>query len=343
MSLRSEIAEQPAVLARLLQEGWPDAQRFAMDLARAAHLTLVARGSSDNAATYGKYLFESVAGLVTASAAPSLVTRYDAAPSFSGGAVIAISQSGSSPDVAAVVRAARADGAFTMALTNSARSRLAREAGATFLLRCGPERAIAATKTYTASCLALALLASATAQARDRSGLSLAGVVEAVREAAERERDAARLAGRIGRGKMLVVLGRGYDYAAALEGALKIKELARVWAEPYSTADFAHGPRTLLEKGTPVLLFASRGATMAEAKRMVASLAERGARVYAITNDEGLAERCDDAVLLVSPVSEALAPIALSVVAQHVAAHVARRHGRDPERPAGLSKVTRTL
>ena len=343
MSLLSEIAEQPRVCARLLDEGWPEARTLAASLATARHLTLVARGSSDNAATYGKYLFESVAGIVTASAAPSLVTRYQAAPRFTGGAVIGISQSGTGPDVAAVVDAARADGAYTLAITNAARSRLASAAAATFLLRCGPERAVAATKTYTASCVALALLASATAQALGRSGLSLAGLTEAVTDAVSRGDDAERLARRIGRGKMLVVLGRGYDYAAALEGALKIKELARVWAEPYSSADFAHGPRTLLEKGTPVLVFASRGATSAEAKRTIAQVAERGARVYAVTNDAGIAERCSDAVLLTAPVSEALAPIALSVVAQHLARSVARRHGRDPERPAGLSKVTRTL
>jgi glucosamine--fructose-6-phosphate aminotransferase (isomerizing) len=343
VSLRSEIAEQPGVVQRLLDEGRAEAGAHALALARARHLTLAARGSSDNAATYGKYLFESIAGLVTASAAPSLVTRYRAAPSFAGGAVIGISQSGSSPDVAAVVAAARADGAFTLALTNVARSKLASAAGAVFLLRCGRERAVAATKTYTASCIALALLASATAHARGRPALSFEGIVDAVREAVEAENDASRLARRIGTGRMLVVLGRGYDYAAALEGALKIKELARVWAEPYSSADFAHGPRTLLERGTPVLLFASRGATLAEAHRIAADLRRRRARVYAITNDERLAEKVDDAVLLRTRVSETLGPIALSVVAQHVAASVARRHRRDPERPAGLSKVTRTL
>jgi len=343
MTLRSEIAEQPAVVRRLLDEGWPEARAFASDIARARHLTLVARGSSDNAATYGKYLFESVAGIVTASAAPSLVTRYHAPPSFTDGAVIGISQSGSSPDVAAVVSAAREEGAFTLAITNYPRSRLARAAGRSFLLRCGPERAVAATKTYTGSLVALALLASATAQARGRGGLSLAGIVESVQEAVDAEADAKRLARRIGKSPVLVVLGRGYDYSAALEGALKIKELARVWAEPYSSADFEHGPLTLAQAGTPVLLFASRGATLGEARRIAASLTKGGSRVYAITNDVGLAEKVDDAVLLRAPVSEALAPIALSVVAQHVAAHVARLHGRDPERPAGLSKVTQTL
>jgi glucosamine--fructose-6-phosphate aminotransferase (isomerizing) len=343
VSLQSEIAEQPDAVARLLAEGSSEAKALGRRLARARHLTLVARGSSDNAATYGKYLFESLAGLVTASAAPSLVTRYRAGPSFAGGAVVGISQSGSSPDVAAVVTDARRGGAFTLAITNGARSKLARAAGATFLLRCGPERAVAATKTYTTSCVALALLASATARARRRPEIAFDGLVDAVSEAIDRERDAARLARAIGASRVLVVLGRGYDYAAALEGALKIKELARVWAEPYSSADFAHGPRTLLERGTPVLLFASRGATAREARTIAADLRRRGARVYAITNDARLAEHVDDAVLLQSETAEPLTPIALAVVAQHVAAHVARRHGRDPEWPAGLSKVTRTL
>src|SRR5207253_8002342 len=121
MSLKSEIDEQPAVVARLLDVGWPEARTQAPGIARAAHLTLVARGSSDNAATYGKYLFESVAGIVTASAAPSLVTRYHAPPSFERGAVIGISQSGASPDVAGGVAEGRRAGAVTIALTNRPR------------------------------------------------------------------------------------------------------------------------------------------------------------------------------------------------------------------------------
>jgi len=343
MSLESEIAQQPAVAARLLAEGQADAQALAPRIARAAHLVTVARGSSDNAATYGKYLFEALAGVVVASAAPSIVTKYKAPPDFARSAVIGISQSGSSPDVAAVVAAARKDAALTIALTNGARSRLARAAETTMSLRCGPERAVAATKTFTASCIALALLASATAESRKRSLLSFDGLVDALREAVGWQDDAARVARRIGRERMLVVLGRGYEYAVALEGALKIKELARVWAEPYSSADFAHGPRTLLQRGTPVVLFAARGPTLADARETVRSIRAAGARVYAITNDEALAESCDDALLLRTALAGVLAPIALSVGAQLLGAAVARRHGRDPERPAGLSKVTRTL
>ena len=326
-------------MARLLDEGAADAARLGALLAHATHLTMAARGSSDNAATYGKYLFEGLARIVTASAAPSLITRYGTPPRYAGGAVIGISQSGAAPDVSAVIAAARSDGALTIAITNRASSALGRAAEHVFELRCGPERAIAATKTYTTSCVALAMLAGAAAG----RPLESAQLPEAVREAVESEPDGARIARKIGAARALVVLGRGYGYAAALEAALKIKELARVWAEPYSSADFAHGPRALLERGTPVLFLAARGATEREARSLAAAMRARGARVYAITDDETLAEKVDDAVLLRRRVGELLSPIVLVVAAQNVAAHVARRHGRDPEKPAGLSKVTRTL
>ncbi|HEX9496113.1 MAG TPA: SIS domain-containing protein [Candidatus Limnocylindria bacterium] len=342
MSLRSEIAEQPRVIRQLLESGWPEARMLARPLAVAEHLTIAARGSSDNAATYGKYLFESLAGVVTALAAPSLVTRYRTPPSFARGAVIGISQSGAAPDVAAVLAEARAARAPTIAITNRAGSLLSRTAQETFLLRAGAERSVAATKTYTATCVALALLAANTAEARGRSALSLAGLVESVTEAERTEDGADRLARRIGKARAIVVLGRGYEYATALEAALKIKELARVWAEPYSSADFAHGPVTLLESGVPVLLFGARGAAQSEARALARKLGAKGSRIYAVTNDEGLAELADDAVLLRAPLSEAVTPISFAVVAQLVARSLARRHGRDVERPRGLSKVTRT-
>jgi len=137
MSLRAEIAEQPRVVRRLLDEGWPESRALGHALSRVEHITLVARGSSDNAATYGKYLFESIAGVVTALAAPSLVTRYHAPPSYARGAVIGISQSGASPDVAAVVAEGRRAGAVTIGITNQPRSVLGRAAEHVFALRAG--------------------------------------------------------------------------------------------------------------------------------------------------------------------------------------------------------------
>ena len=342
MSLRSEIAEQPAVVRHLLEVGWPEARTLARPIAAAEHLTIAARGSSDNAATYGKYLFESLSGIVTALAAPSLVTQYRTPPTFARGAVIGISQSGAAPDVAAVLAEARAARVPTLAITNVPRSLVARTAQESFLLRAGPERSIAATKTYTATCVALALLAANAAESRGRSALSLAGLADAVAEAEGTERDAARIARAIGRAGSIVVLGRGYEYPAALEAALKIKELARAWAEPYSSADFAHGPIALLERGVPVLMFIARGAGERDARRLCATLRAKGAKLYAITNDERSAALADDAVLLRAPLSEALTPISFAVVAQLVALSIALRRGLDVERPRGLSKVTRT-
>ena len=147
---------------------------------------------------------------------------------------------------------------------------------------------------------------------------------------------------RIGKARAIVVLGRGYEYATALEAALKIKELAQVWAEPYSSADFAHGPIALLETGVPVLLFSARGAAQSEARTLARTLRGKGAKVYAVTNDVRVAELADDAVLLRAPLSEALTPISFAVAAQLVGLCLARRRGRDVERPRGLSKVTRT-
>lgn len=342
MSLAKEIAEQPRVLARLLAEGAAEAQVIGGTLRDAEHLTIAARGSSDNAATYGKYLFEGHAGLVTALAAPSLVTRYSTPPEFLRGAVIGISQSGAAPDVAAVLKAGREAGAGTIAITNVARSRVARSADALLSLRAGPERSIAATKTYTATCLALALIASSCAEARGRPALSLAGLVEAVEEAVGLGSEAARLAARIGRARSLVILGRGLVYPMALEAALKVKELARVWAEPYSSADLAHGPIALLGPDTPAVVMSVRGTVEKDARDIARKLRERGVRVHAITNDERLAESVDSAVLLRSAPAEPMAVMALVVVAQLLAAELARRRGLDPDRPKGLTKVTRT-
>src|SRR2546423_9623211 len=284
-----------------------------------------------------------MAGIVTALAAPSLVTRYQAPPSSKHGSVIGFSQAGASPDVAGVGAEGGRAGAGTIAFTTQPRSKLGSSAEHVFALRAGPEREVAATKTYTATCVGLALLAATTAEARGRSALSLAGLAEAVEEAVNAERDAERLARAIDKAPTIIVLGRGYLYPAALETALKIQELARVWAEPYSSADFAHGPRTLLRPRTPVVLLASRGATEGESRALTSALTKKGARVYAITNDERLAGRARDAILLRAPLSDTLVPISFVVAGQQLAVALARRHGRDPERPAGLAKVTRTL
>ena len=289
---------------------------------------LAARGSSDNAATYAKYIFET-RGRVAALAAPSLFTLYRAAPDLSRAAVIGISQSGESPDVAAVVRAARRAGAPTVAVTNAPRSPLARAAEHVVDLQAGVERSTAATKTFTATCLALARIAGAPVEEAAR----------ALEAALETRREAERLSRQVR--DPLIVLGRGYTYPMALEVALKIKELGGVWAEPHSAADFAHGPIALARRGACVLLLAARGPTIRSLRALARELRERGARVLALTDDDALAASCHAAVRVPSA-SEHVSALSLVVPGQLLARALALARGRDPDRPVGLTKVTRT-
>jgi glucosamine--fructose-6-phosphate aminotransferase (isomerizing) len=323
-----EIEEQPSVARRVAES--PEPRTAARALRGRDFLYLAARGSSDNAATYGKYLFESH-GLVAALAAPSLFTLYAKPPSLRRAGVVGISQSGAAPDVAAVLDVARRAGAPTVAVTNMPHSRVARAARHVVPLRAGRERSVAATKTYTATCVALARLAGATVD----------GVVPSLRAGLGLRADAERLARRV-RGSAVAVVGRGYAYASALEIALKIKELARVWAEPYSAADFEHGPIALAGNETSVILIAARGPTSGGLRAFAARLARRGSRVLALTDDARIAEACEDAVLLRTDVAEHLAALALVVPGQFLARALAIRRGLDPDRPRGLRKVTRT-
>jgi glucosamine--fructose-6-phosphate aminotransferase (isomerizing) len=321
-----EIEEQPDVARRVLASREPDLARAAV-LSRSL-VYLAARGSSDNAATYGKYLFET-RGHVAALAAPSLFTLYQATPDLSAAAVIGISQSGASPDVAAVVRSARRGGAPTVAITNVRRSPLARAARYVVGLDAGPERSVAATKTFTATCVALARIAGAPAD-------DAPGAIEA---ALATRREAERLARQVR--DPLAVVGRGYGYPIALEVALKIKELAGVWAEPHSAADFAHGPIALARRGACVLILGVRGPTIRSLRALARDLRRRGARVLALTDDEALADAAHDAVL-VATAAEHVAALSLVVPGQFLARALTLRRGRDPDRPAGLTKVTRT-
>jgi glucosamine--fructose-6-phosphate aminotransferase (isomerizing) len=304
----------------------PEAARAAV--ASRSLVYLAARGSSDNAATYGKYLFET-RGHVAALAAPSLFTLYRAAPDLSAAAAIGISQSGESPDVAAVVRAARAAGAPTVAITNVRRSRLARAAEHVVTLEAGAERSVAATKTFTATCVALARIAGAAAEDAPRA---LDGAL-ATRREAERLARAVR--------DPVAVLGRGYTYPIALEVALKVKELAGIWAEPHSAADFAHGPIALARRGACVLLLGVRGPTIRSLRALARELRDRGARVLSLTDDAALAE-ASHAAVLVATASEHVAALSLVVPGQFLARALTIARGRDPDRPAGLTKVTRT-
>ncbi|MDA0163752.1 SIS domain-containing protein [Solirubrobacter ginsenosidimutans] len=329
MSLaRSEMAEQPAVLDRLLRESAGAIAAAGEEIAarRPRFGVIAARGSSDNAARYAQHLFGRYWGMPVALATPSLHTLYDASLNYRDALVLGISQSGASPDVAGVVAAANEQGAITIAITNEPDSLLGRSATHVIALRTGPERSVAATKTYTASLGAIAALAGVDdeelAQIPDAMARQL-GVDVPFEAAAGWER--------------LAVVGRGVAYGTAFEAALKLSELTGVIAAPWSSADFMHGPIAIVEPGFPILAIAPSGPTLDGMRELLDAASSRGADVTVIS-DAPLAGRR----IALEPVPEWLSPLVAVIPAQLLAVGAAEHLGRDVDRPTGLQKVTLT-
>jgi glucosamine--fructose-6-phosphate aminotransferase (isomerizing) len=342
--LIAEIREQPEVAERLLAAGPPALAAVAAEVRRReiGLVVIAARGTSDHAAVYAQYVLGARNGLTVALAAPSLVTLYAASPRYGNSLVIGLSQSGQSPDVVGVVGAARAQGALTLAISNAPGSPLALAAEHNLDLGAGEERSVAATKTYTAELLAVALLSAALDD--DGAGRpALARVPDAVARALEVEPEAARIAADQASLDRAVVLGRGFGYATAREWSLKLKEVAQLWADPYSAADFAHGPVALVAPGSAVFASISAGpARDALLDPVRALIRDAGARVLVLSDDPGARAAGRWALPVPGGLAEWLGPIAAIVPAQLHAMHLAMARGLDPERPRGLAKVTET-
>jgi glutamine---fructose-6-phosphate transaminase (isomerizing) len=334
--MAAEMAEQPERLAGLL-ERWDDTVAEVRALARPplAGSVIVARGSSDHAGAYGRYLLELVSGRPVAMAAPSLLTLYRAQIDYTGWLAVAVSQSGRTPEILETLERMQGAGAAGLAITNDAASPLAGAARAALSLGAGPERAVPATKTVTATMLAFALVAAALGPApfTRRQAAALPGWVTAVLDDPE---PADAVAARLADATRLVVVGRGLMFSAALETALKLKETTRIPAEGFSAADLRHGPIAVIEPGFPVLALHAEGPARADMRALVDDLRGRGADVAVVADDDGAA------LPLPAGVPEALAPIVAVVRAQQLALALARRRGLDPDAPEGLSKVTVT-
>jgi glucosamine--fructose-6-phosphate aminotransferase (isomerizing) len=336
---RQELQEQPARAARLLESAPGPARLVAAALRRRrpAALVIVTQGSSDHAATYAKYLFEMRNRLPVALAAPSAFTLYRRPPDLASCAVVAISQSGSSEDVAEVVREARRQGSLTVALTNRS-SELAAGADLVLDLAAGGERSLSASKTDTTSLLALALVS----QALDPDpafAVGLAAVPDAIERAlrikVELERAARLLAG-----PRMAVLGRGFNLATAEQVALKVMETCSVVAESRSVADFLHGPIAVVGPGFPVLLIEAAGPTLGGMRALARRLIGLRARLALLTDrDDGVAEVV---IRVRTGLPEELTPIPFAVVGQLLVLSMALDRGLDPDRPRGLGKVTVT-
>ena len=344
MSLRSEILEQPAVLDRLIQCQWEPAGEIARTIRDRGirSVFLAARGTSDNAGLYAKYLWGSKNRLPVALAAPSLFTAYETPPDLQGNLVVGISQSGQSPDIVAVVAEGRRQGALTLAITNDPTSPLAQEAEMVLDTTAGPEKAIAATKTYTTQLSAIALL-SVALSGEPRLFEELERVPRLVEEALSQESAVEAAAGQYREMNQCVVIGRGFNYATAYEWALKLKELTYVVAEPYSSADFRHGPIAMVSRDFPVLAVVPSGAVFEGTYALLASLVEElGANVVVVSNDESALALTETPLPLSSDLPEWLSPMVSILPAQLFCYHLARAKELDTEVPRGLLKVTRT-
>jgi len=341
--LQQEILEQPTALQHLLEAESGNITHVAAAIRRRnpRFVMLAARGSSDNAARYGQYLFEAHNHLPVALATPSLFTLYKSPPNLTEALVLAISQSGQSPDILAVAAEGRRQGALTVAVTNDPASPLASLAEHCIDLHAGPERAVAASKTYTASLLALAILSVALSEDEEQHR-ALDHMPSLVAQTLVQTESILSASGTYKEAEACVVIGRGYNYATAFEIALKLKELAYILAEPYSSADFQHGPVALVESGFPVIAIVPEGNVAAELTHFLAEIRPREPRLVIISPLKKALSLASTAILLPPGIPEWLSPLAAIVPGQVFALGLAQARGLDPDHPRGLHKVTRT-
>jgi len=344
MGLRSEIFEQPEVLARLLNDRMVDVEAIAGAIRdrKVDFVLLAARGTSDNAALYAKYLWGAFNRLPVGMAAPSLFSVYNRPPALRNALVVGISQSGQSPDIVNVISEGRRQGAPTLAITNDPYSPLAAAAELVIDTGAGHEQAVAATKTYTAQLMAIAMLSVALNEDADRRG-ALPRVPALMEEALATEEKIEQAAASYRDMEQCVVLSRGYEYATAFEWSLKLKELAYVVAEPYSPSDFQHGPVAILSAGFPVLAITPKGAVFPDLLALLSELVDRHkVRLLVLSNDDAALALAERALRLPSDLPEWLSPLVSVVPAQLFCYHLTRAKGYDPEKPRGLTKITRT-
>ena len=341
--LESELREQPAALARLLERQGPRARELASALTRedVSYILIASRGSSSNAARYTQYLLGRANRVPVTFATPSLHTVYGQPPRLDGALVVGISQSGASPDVGSVLAEARRQGRPTLAITNDSDSPLAALADHVLPLEAGEERAVAATKTYVNSLGAVALLFTAsTADDVARSELeALPGALE--EQIALSLAETPHLA-EYAAGSGATVVARGVNYATAYEIALKIRELSGLVVEAYSPADLMHGPIAAIRPEWPVVLVAPTGPAYESVVQIVPALEERRARLLAVSDASALLERAHTPLPLVAGVPEWLTPLVAAIPGQVTAMRLAQLRDLDLDAPAGLRKVTLT-
>jgi glucosamine--fructose-6-phosphate aminotransferase (isomerizing) len=341
--LYQEIHQQAGVIRKLVSTPQEPIKELAQKIKdrEITHVFIAARGTSDNAGRYAKYLLGAHNQLVVSLAAPSLFTIYSQPPILSNSLVLGISQSGKSPDIVSVLKEGQKQGALTAAITNYPQSDLGNAAELVLDLQAGEEVSLAATKTYTAQLTSLALL-SAELDSSEECWKDLRSLPDKMESIFENEAHFDDLAERYRYMTHCVTIGRGYNYASAFEFSLKMKELTYTIAEPYSSADFLHGPVALVDRGFPTFVIAPDGKMNAELKSLINKVQERHAEVILISNHPGLLGMAEHVMKLPTGIPEWLSPIPAILPAQMFAMYLAHTRGIDVDNPRGLHKVTET-
>lgn len=338
-----EIAEQPAALERTIAEERVKIARLGESLKQRDTdlIVLVARGTSDNAALFGRYLLEITTGIPVSLSAPSVHTLYGGKLNLKRALVIGVSQSGEGEDINRVLENARSCGAVTVGMTNEPKSEMVQLVDETLLMHGGKERSVAATKTFTGQMMLFYMLAAALA--KDGFEIDYDKIPEFSSRALEQKPALVELVQRYVFMENCVVVGRGLAYANAYEFALKLMETCYVVAERFSSADFLHGPVAMIERHFPVILFAPPGVMLEGTKDLIRRLRELRADTLVITGDIETATMCSRSIIMPRDIDEFLAPIPYIIPAQLFAALLAEAKGLNPDQPRSLSKVTRTL
>jgi glucosamine--fructose-6-phosphate aminotransferase (isomerizing) len=339
----AEIAEQPGALERTIAAERGKITKLANTLkSRDIDLiVLVARGSSDNASLFGRYLLEITTGIPVSLSAPSVHTIYGARLKLDHALVVGVSQSGEGEDINRVLENARQGGAYTVGITNEPNSTMTRLVDEALLTHGGRERSVAATKTFTGQMLLFYMLAAELSSGAP--AFAFEAIPEFAARALEQKPAILELVQRYVFMENCVVVGRGLAYANAYELALKLMETCYVVAERFSSADFLHGPLAMVERHFPVILFAPPGVMLPGVKNLIQRLRELKADTLAITSDLDAAAMCTRSIVMPREIDEFLAPIPYIVPGQLFAALLAEAKGLDPDAPRSLSKVTRTL
>lgn len=339
----SEICEQPGVLRKLIEAESATVTQLAQDIRQRGikFVMLAARGTSDHAAIYGKYLLEITNGLPVGLADPSVYTLYSAHIDMNSVLVIGVSQSGQAPDVIEYLNRSKQAGALTASITNEPDSPITSAADHTIICHAGPEKAVAATKTYTSALAAFYLLSASLVGNGERVNM-LQVCAEAMQTALTVEPQIEDKAERYRYMESGAVISRGYNFCTALETALKLAETNYIGMRGFSAADFLHGPIATVHEGYPCILIAPHGKAYQGMYDMAVNLKNRGAETIIISSEEKILSLATTPIRLGAEIDEELSPLVYAIPGQLLAYHMAVARRYDPDQPRGLTKVTLT-